>query len=60
MLNLYSLKPGLLDTPGDLLGVKDGVTIIHDTGFSATQIVETHLFQIRFKRKGENNITGKQ
>jgi len=53
VLNLYSLKPGLLDTPGDLLGVNDGATIIHDTGFSATQIVETHLVRVRFEV--ENN-----
>jgi hypothetical protein len=43
VLNLYSLKPGLLETPGDLLGVNDGATIIHDTGFSATQMAKTHL-----------------
>lgn len=60
VLNLYSLKPGLLDTPGDLLGVNDGATIIHDTGFSATQIVETHLVNVHFKREEENNTTDKQ
>jgi len=61
VLNLYSLKPGLLETPGDLLGVNDGATIIHDTGFSATQIVATHLVEVRFKREEENNnITDRQ
>lgn len=38
VLNLYSLKPGLFVTLGDLLGVSDGATIIHDTGFSATHV----------------------
>lgn len=33
-LNLYNLRPGLFDTPGDLLGVNDGAIIIHDTGTS--------------------------
>lgn len=45
VLNLYSLSPGLLDTPGDLLGVNDGATIIHDTGFSVITIIR-HYYDV--------------